>query len=282
MSMSLGENPYWVFIGFLYAWIAADIARRFRKVFDPKLQAKHGSIISHLVLASFVVGTSWIDWSRAFLNGEITAPREVISLGALMVIIDFMILTMYFNFVSVVGKVRQSKVGPSQHCQEYASFWVVLILTMYVVWQGLLSFIVHMADASNTNWVDNPPKTYPFWPESWGTFLCAALAGLIFYLQKKGRLRRLVQSDFCLLFLILFFRALNQMSHADKQSILRQIWPQTGGHRLGIIAFTFLITFFAFAWSADRDKSQKEPPPEDQAQPTSAARDEVTINILID
>lgn len=31
-TRSLGETPYWVFVSFLYAFIAADIAQRFSKL----------------------------------------------------------------------------------------------------------------------------------------------------------------------------------------------------------------------------------------------------------
>src|SRR2546421_1505899 len=45
----LGENPYWVFISFLYAWIAADIARRFSEVSSHRSKHKH-LLVSHLIL----------------------------------------------------------------------------------------------------------------------------------------------------------------------------------------------------------------------------------------
>lgn len=216
---SLGENPYWIFISFLYAWVAAEIAQRFHDVSHGLDKDRRPRVASHLVLAGFVVGTSWIGWTQSFVNHEITVPKDVISLPALMVIIDFVILTMYFNCVSVVGNMRKSELDFPQHDQQRASLWIVLILTMYLTWDVLLWLITYLVV---------PGNKYSFWTYSWATILCTALAGLVFYLQKKGKVRRLVESDLCLISLILFFRALKQMSHTDKPSILRQIWPQTG------------------------------------------------------
>jgi hypothetical protein len=59
--LSLGDNAYWVFISFLYASIATDIAKGFYKVICDDLEReRQWRLGSHLVLASFVLGTSWI------------------------------------------------------------------------------------------------------------------------------------------------------------------------------------------------------------------------------
>jgi hypothetical protein len=269
MNTSLGENPSWVFISFLYAWLAAEIAKGFPEVLElGKDRRRRGA--SYLCLGAVLVGTSWTAWSLSFISGDIKAPTEVISLRTLMVIIDFAIVTLYFSFIKFVGQMRLSVVDFPQHDREHASFWVALILTMYVLWDILVWLIT--TDPSNMN-LDNPSNKYLFWQYSWATVVCAALAWLVFYLQKKGSMRKLVESDICLVSLNLFFRALKQMSHTDEKSILRQIWPQAGPRHLTLFAFVFLVIFLVFAWLADRHKKgRKGPPPEDQAQPASATK----------
>jgi hypothetical protein len=258
--VSLGENPYWLFISFLYAWIAAEIANCFHKVYLEQDAAKRARIGSHLILAALVVGTSWIAWTQAFVSGDVIAPKEVISLRALMVIIDFTILTMYFNFASIVGKIRKSNKESGDY-QKHASFWVSLILTMYLAWDAFSYYLFPYLANSNH-------KT-DFLRHSWSTALCVGIAWIVFYLQQhRHKLRDLVQSDISLIALILFFRALKQMSHTDPSlPILRQIWPQNGPRWLAIFALISLIVFVSAVWFTKRPKAPSHPTPAQPAPP---------------
>jgi uncharacterized membrane protein len=254
MTISVGENPHWVFVGFLNSWVAVEIAKQFCEASDDEFKNRRVRIFSHLVLAMLVVVTSWIAWTVAFLNGDSKAPTEVVSAQTLMVIFDIAIVTVYFNFIRIVGNMRRSKESFPQYKQQHASFWVALILTMYVAWDILAWSIA--GDPSNMN-LDNPTEKYSFWLYSWATPSCATLAWLVFYLQINGTIRRLVESDISLIFLLLLFRTLKQMSHTiEPTPILRQIWPQTGSRKLTLFASAFLVTFLGFAWLAGRYKDK--------------------------
>lgn len=112
---SLPENPYWVFISSLYAWIAANIAERFSKISSDwseyqlrKPRWWHIPVYSHLFLAAFVVGTSWLGWTHAFVKKDVTVFEDAIVSSSLLLIIDFWIVGTYFSFVAVVNKARLS------------------------------------------------------------------------------------------------------------------------------------------------------------------------------
>ena len=202
----LGENPYWVFIGFLYACVAADIAGRFARVSYEWKKYEHSTrsvpVYSHLVLASFVVGTSWMAWSQAFAIRHVSAPKEVISAEALLVIVDFTILVMYFGFVMVVGNERESGelIDAKSAARKHPSYWIALILTVYVVWDLFAYLFVPLSNRSTK-------CPHCFWNHSWMSLLCAGLAWLAFRGLRRvrsDRLRWMLAGDGSMLSLLIF------------------------------------------------------------------------------
>ena len=260
-STSLGENAYWLFISFLYASIIVDIAKGFYRVITYSLEKpKRVAVGSHLVLASFVVGTSWVAWTLAFENGDVSAPKGVISLQSLLLIIDFVILAVYFGFVTIIGGEREVGENPGSRKPYYkhASCWVGKILTMYVVWDFFGFFLIPKSGGSTAT-ATTPPFETHFWAHSWMSFLCASLAGLAFLWLRRIRSDRVlwvVMGDVSLIMLILFYRALKQMSYAEPPTpglhpnplpISTQIGQLSNSHWLSNFALlSFLIFFILF------------------------------------
>jgi hypothetical protein len=220
-STLLGENAYWLFISFLYASIIVDIAKDFDKVVTCSLEKpKRVAVGSHLVFASFVVGTSWVAWTLAFVNKDVFAPKEVISLQSSLLIVDFVILAMYFSFATIIGGERESGDNPGLRKPYYkhSSSWVGKILTMYVVWDIFAYFLIPKFGEGSMITATTPPSETHFWAHSWMSFLCASLAWLAFLWLRRIRSDRMlavVMGDLSLIMLILFYRALKQMSHAQ-------------------------------------------------------------------
>lgn len=144
-TRSLGETPYWVFVSFLYAFIAADIAQRFSKLsshwseLEEKSEYAWGGlhfwyvpVYSHLILLSFVVGTSWLGWSQFVLDHlEMFELRlGVLTSCSLLLIVDFAILTLYSSFASVLNEARLSGkyTGLWSEYSGHAGYWVCVIL----------------------------------------------------------------------------------------------------------------------------------------------------------
>lgn len=257
--LPLAESPYWVFIGFLYACIAADIAGRFAKVsyrwstYEQFLREHWWiPVYSHLILASFVLGTSWMAWSRAFAIGEVTSPDKVISAEALLVIVDFAILVMYFSLVVVVGNERKSK---SEHpelsrpARKHSSYWIAWILSAYVVWDFFAYFLIPRSQCSVSC----------FWTRSWMSMLCAALGWLAFLWLNPVRSDRpgwMLAGDASMLALILFYRALKQVTQAQDPAPL---W---------LIVFSWVTLSVFMVLSVLTGTYGEEPPPcaEDMAK----------------
>ena len=209
--LSLGDNAYWVFISFLYASLAADVAKSFYKVICDDLEKEKQWIIgSYLLLASFVLGTSWIAWTLAFKMKYVSAPKKVLSWEAVLVIVDFVILTIYFNFVAIVGRERECQHPDSpKPYHKHASYWVGVILLSYIVWDIFADILIPVFG----DHIGATPETY-FWRHSWMSVFCACLTWLGFVRLKRirsGHKWRVIAGDGALVALIFVFRALKQM-----------------------------------------------------------------------
>lgn len=218
-SPALGENAYWVFISFLYAVIAADIAERLWKVSRNWWKYKKSKslkqlfvVYSHLVLAGFVVGTSFLGWTQAFAVHRVLAPPEVISWWSLLVMVDFAILAMYFNLVHLVGAARTPEEDDDRETQSQdnrqSSHWVFWILIMYCVWD--------VATYLGMPWLScREVQGGVFWSACWMSLFCAFLAGAArYHLLYLGTANVwvTVSGDFSLLWLVLFYRVLKQLA----------------------------------------------------------------------
>src|SRR5207247_9785578 len=61
---AIGEDMRWVFVSFLYAVVARDIASKISRVFCnwEKMAIIRCTALSHLALAAVVVTTCWLAW----------------------------------------------------------------------------------------------------------------------------------------------------------------------------------------------------------------------------
>jgi hypothetical protein len=209
------DSAYYVFISFLYAWIAADIGQKFGETEAQWRRAEGWFKRSHLILAAFVVGTSFLGWTGAWVAGSVSDPeRKVISAPSLLVIVDFTILAIYFNFVSDVHKERkepEKDPGKSLKAPIYyrhSAFWISLILLSYVVWDIFNYLLIPVL----------LNKNHTFWVKSWMSLACAAVAGTAFAWLIRVRSHRpgwVAVADFSLIALLLCFRAMKQLPYAE-------------------------------------------------------------------
>jgi hypothetical protein len=222
---SLSDNPYWVFISFLYAWIAADIAGRFSQASFHKWEHRlerpkrsYGPVFSHLTLAGFIVGTSWLGWTGEFRDPD--NPLSSVQFGpvihatSLLLVVDFWILATYFIFTAVVNQARLS--GYWRPLAGQPAFWVCVILTAYFTWDLLVFCLLPQLGR----------KGCPLWEQSWMSVLCAGLALAAFFWLKRLRPDRpfwVVVGDISLTSLVLLYRALKQLDSPGPVTQMKQL-----------------------------------------------------------
>lgn len=226
----LGENPYWVFVSFLYAWVAADIAQRFSYLSlhwseVPRIRPEsywHVTIWMHLVLAAFLIATSWLGWTLTFTKGDVTGLDinkldGVIAPSSLLLIVDFWLLGTYFAFVSDVNEARLSgsHIGTWSPCSGLAAYWISWILFVYLVWDFLAYFLIPLWDTKETK----------FWVKSWMSFPCLLFAVGAFFMLRDIRPDRplwIFAGDWSLIALILSYRGLKQQT-VNKASEIKKL-----------------------------------------------------------
>lgn len=255
----LGDNPYWVFISFLYAWIAANIAEHFSHVSANWSEYERSKqkwwsvpVYSHLFLAAFVVGTSWLGWTQAIIEHNI-GFGDVIAPSSLLLIVDFWILGTYFSFVAAVNKARLSSPHQTSPSSEHAAYWVMLILLAYLAWDSFTYYVF-------PRWIDHKAED-DFWPRSWMTVICLLLAIVAFMVLKRVKASRpfwTMTADISLIALILLYRALKQIAISFPHSATAQIgnltWYPLGnwlngfawGCLLAFVILSYLASYFGY------------------------------------
>jgi hypothetical protein len=257
---SVGENAYWVFMSFLYAWIAADIAEKFAKVSenwsDLKKREAIVPIYSHLVLAAFVVGTSWLGLTRALKNPkEVCAPEwGIIAPISLLLIIDFWILAAYFSYVQVIHEARlRGSSCESENSSNQSSYWICYFLVLYCFWDF---FVYYLFPHWPGPWRPACSSQSSLCARAWMSFLCAGLAYVSLRVLNHVRtdFPVCVLSDGSLIALLVFYRALKQLS--DPDASLQQTCIRVAG-----IAFLFFVGLTVAARLLDMHERRFSSPP---------------------
>lgn len=81
----------------------------------------------HIVLALAVITTSWVDWSKTFHLFKIPPLEKVFSISYLVLIIDVVILSLYFALVQSVDRQGEVSANPEIYI-------LTVIFGLYVVW----------------------------------------------------------------------------------------------------------------------------------------------------
>ncbi len=113
---AIGEDIRWVFVSFLYAVVASDIASKISRVFCnwEKMAIIRRTALSHLALAAVVVITSWLGWSLGTASHSYAQVTDVISWPTLLVLMDFILLVFYYALVCGI-EVEGNKSQDSVH-----------------------------------------------------------------------------------------------------------------------------------------------------------------------
>ncbi len=247
----LGETPYWVFVSFLYAWVAAGIGERFSSLSlhwseysRSKPRFWHVPVWSHLTLAAFIVATSWLGWTLAFLLGDVPGidiGKGVIVPTSLLLIVDFWILGTYFAFVLVVNEARLAgrSYGRWSRQAGHAAYWVLWIQVAYLVWDFFTYFVIPCWESG---------KGDASW--SWVWVGCAALAGALVLLRWFGRIGPIAPLVRFSLIVLFFLGLYFCIPWKIESGVFLNLWDHSWMSVLGIV-----LAWFAFWLSLTRSQT---------------------------
>jgi len=147
---------------------------------------------SHLLLAFFVISTSWVGWRTSEFSG--TEIKNVFTLDYVELFVDVALVVMYFALARAV-KIPELATTPFSPNASYEAWAVAVIITTYAVWDVV---------SSRT---DFKTKLMQRW---WASLVCMVIAWLLVavHIGKSGTVSAVVWADCSLIALIFTFRAM--------------------------------------------------------------------------
>lgn len=188
----IAEDLRWVFISFLFAFALSTIAEKCGKLFvAPGLRRKKIRPLMDLVVATFLVTSSWIGWSVAIEAGCCGEMNRIFERPTLEFLLDIGLVVLYY---ALVQGIELPKNEPSFD-QDPANvpFWIMLIFIGYLIWDLVVYVIISY-------------PTIKFGQYGIITLICAGISTLTWLAVRQLRLDNQIVIDLWLLAVLLFFR----------------------------------------------------------------------------
>ena len=197
-------------------------------------------VLSHVILATYILISSWIGWQVSISPGNLKAIRTVFDLQFLILLVDVALVLCYF--ILIKGVESPKEYTPSAHIE---SLWSVVIFALYLFWDFLTKFF-HSR-------IENGRKIihfdlFGFFKRGWITILCLALvSGIFAFMEHSATAFEVVLVDMALLAVFILFRGLKTDIHKVVDGIDRGLfyyWRLTIARVLPVILLVLAITFY--------------------------------------
>lgn len=189
-----------IFVEMVFALAIGQIAVDFSKLINYQLMSTQTlwavvPAYSHLLLAAVVISTSWVGWHNSRFCG--TQIKDVFSLDYVELAFDIALVVMYFilaRAVEIPGSLSDS-LSPNASFETKA---VAIIITTYMFWD-LISCRTKPEDKKITQ-------------RLWVSVCCTIISWVLVWqgIGGAGTVRAVLFADFCLIALILTFRAMKR------------------------------------------------------------------------
>ncbi len=210
-----------VFVQMLFALTMGEIARQIAALVAQAGICDATSSYTHLILATFLVATSWVGWTRSEASKKLRV-EDVFSWPFVVLLLDVFLVICYF--IVVKGAEMPNSTGDVTPSAENEAFWVLIVFVGYLLWDFLTKAVIidPPTSSSSTPVKGSPPSSgrptlrqrffgRRFWERGWISLVCTTLALLAWLLLRSAStLQSVVLVDITLLSLVLLFRALKQ------------------------------------------------------------------------
>jgi hypothetical protein len=189
--------------------------------------------LSHLILATVVVATSWVGWSGSIAPGARQDVHKVFQWAFLVLLLDVSLVITYFILVRTV-EVGKDQASTHIDPASTVAFWILVIFLLYFAWDCLTKIIMYLQ------------KPEGMWTRNYGsrmipTVVCLVLAWIARSHVEHADLPHYLTADFALLSLVLLFRALKDFVSAW---LPRSMPTKQDGTHLKFLARTRLSIFW--------------------------------------
>jgi len=188
-----------IFVEMVFALAIGQIAVDFSKLIDYQLMSTQTlwavvPAYSHLLLAAVVISTSWVGWHNSRFCG--TQIKDVFSLDYVELAFDIALVVMYL----ILARAVEIPGSPSDSLIPNASFEtkaVAIIITTYMFWDLISCRAKPKEKIKQRLWV---------------SVCCTVISWVLVWqgIGGAGTVRAVLFADFCLIALILTFRAMKR------------------------------------------------------------------------
>lgn len=127
-----------VFVQILFSLAAAEIAKqasdRFLQDYELGRFLDSAPAYFHLLIATVLVTTSWIGWSRSYKKHSYKLDK-VFSINFIRLLLDIALVTLYFILIKSV-EIRDDNLDMAPSAKPEA-FFITLIFIIYFIWDVL-------------------------------------------------------------------------------------------------------------------------------------------------
>ncbi|MUP36811.1 hypothetical protein [Labilibaculum euxinus] len=231
------------FIGMMFALAIAQVGVELGDFYVKSLSIRdHLYVLTHLLLAIFIISSSWIGWQKSKSKGNNEAITDSFSLSYIVLLVDLFLVIFYFIIVKGVEKPTNTTQIASGDPEV---FWSMVIFGIYFIWD----IITKLIDIENHETLA--------WKLKWKTFLkrgyqAPLCFGIIFFLfQPMTEIKTsnsVVILDIALILTFALFRGLKsehifQMSNKKARNI--RIFVSLIIPLLGVISI-FVLNYFDY------------------------------------
>ncbi|PCH68004.1 MAG: hypothetical protein COC06_10225 [Bacteroidales bacterium] len=231
------------FIGMMFALAIAQVGVELGEFYNQGLSIRdHLYVLTHLLLAIFIISSSWIGWQKSKSKGNKEAIIDSFSLSYIVLLVDLFLVICYFIIVKGVEKpdsVVQIANGDSE------VFWSLVIFGTYFIWD-IITKLIDIVDHKTLAW---KLRWKAFFKRGYQAPLCF---GIVYFLFKPMVDTDISDSvvilDIALILTFALFRGLKsdhifQMDNKKAKSI--RIFASLIIPALGIVS-VFLLNYFDY------------------------------------
>lgn len=197
------------FVAMLFALTIGEIAIRFAQLaVDPQVRYYHPAY-AHLILAGFIVVTSWVGWAQSKAPGNVQAINQVFSWEFVVLLIDVFLVVCYF----IIAKGAEVPVAKSdiKASADNETFWMMFVFAGYLLWDIWTKAVIK--PQSDSSFISRLRSPY-FLKNLLITAGCLLLAVIIWGITRSlGVLSNagVISIDVALIILVGLFRLLKQL-----------------------------------------------------------------------
>lgn len=195
------------FVAMLFALTIGEIAIRFAQLaVDPRV--RYYPAYAHLILAGFIVVTSWVGWAQSKAPGNVKAVSQIFSLEFIVLLIDVSLVFCYF--IIVKGAEMPDPKSGMKASASNETFWIMVVFIGYLLWDIWTKAVIK--PQSDSSFMSRLRSSY-FRRNSTITLVCLGLAIVIWLIARsRGVLSNagVILVDIVLFALVLGFRLSKQ------------------------------------------------------------------------